>query len=99
MLSGGIDEAGSKPKKGTGTFYYFSQQFQSQKQNLNTNKGACLFYFPVSSASVLELAGTVTLILYLLQIRHQLLGFCLELHMHRLNFHRHPHTWGLVRQL
>jgi len=27
MLIGGIDEAGSKPKKGTGTFYYFSQQF------------------------------------------------------------------------
>jgi hypothetical protein len=24
MLIGGIDEAGSKPKKGTGTFYYFS---------------------------------------------------------------------------
>ena len=43
MLIGGIDEAGSKPKKGTGTFYYFSQQFQSEKQNLNTNKGACLF--------------------------------------------------------
>ena len=87
------------PKKGQAPFIIFHSNFRVKNRTLIQIRVPVFFYFSVSSASVLELAGTVTLILYLLQSRLLLPGFCPVLYMHRLDFHKHPHTWALVRQL
>jgi hypothetical protein len=69
------------PKKGQAPFIIFHSNFRVKNRTLIQIRVLVLFYFPVSSASVLELAGTVILILWPLQSQLLLLGFCLVLYM------------------
>jgi len=51
------------PKKGQAPFIIFHSNFRVKNRTLIQIRVLVLFYFPVSSASVLELAGTAILIL------------------------------------